>query len=100
MSNAKWYIIGDHNPSSYNHTGCPVVLRDASIGWPNLDTDGEGRRVFTVQRAMAMMSVLLRGVQAGGRMFAGAFGNDATMERIEREKFGPRTVTYLGLPGA
>ena len=99
MPNAHWYIIGDHNPSSYNNTGCPVVLRDASIAWPNLGTDGEGGRVFTVQRAMAMMSALLRGVQAGGRVFAGAFGNDVTMERIEREKFGPRTITYLGLPG-
>ena len=100
MSNAKWHIIGDHNPSSYNYTGCPVVLRDASIAWPNLGTGGEGGRVFTVQRAMAMMSALLRGVQAGGRVFAGAFGNDVTMERIERVKFGPRTITYLGLPGA
>ena len=100
MSNAKGYFIGAHNPSPYHDTGCPVVLRDGSIALPKPGTDGESRRVVTFQSAMAMMSVLVRGAHAASQVLAGAFGNDATMERIEREKFGPRTVTYLGLPGA
>ncbi|MEE8433461.1 MAG: hypothetical protein V3S64_01615 [bacterium] len=32
MSNAKWYIIENHNLSSYNNTGGPVVFP----GGPNL----------------------------------------------------------------
>lgn len=100
MSNANGDTIGDHNPSFNNENGWPVILRGTSLAWLNLGTDGESRRVFFVQRARAMIGVLLRGVRAGGRVFTGAFGNDATMERIEREKYGPRTVTYTGLPGA
>lgn len=32
MSNAKWYIIENHNLSSYHHTGSPVIFP----GGPNL----------------------------------------------------------------
>ncbi len=97
MSEHKFYIIGNHNLSGdFQRGGRPVVFREQSTPRFGADIHGGGRWGSASQCAMAMV----RGLLYGARVIAGAFTNDAAQERIEREKYGLRTVTYSGLPGA
>ncbi len=97
MSEHKLYIIGNYNPSGdFQRGGCPVVFREQPTPRFGADIHGGGRWRSAAQCAKAMVTGLL----CGARVIAGAFTNDAALERIEREKYGLRTVTYSGLPGA